>query len=87
MDSRFQIPGDGFRIPGDGFWIVCWGLRIPGDGFRIPCQWNLDSGFLELFPDSKAQDSGFHKQNVSGIWITLQLHGTKRLSYKGRGIE
>ena len=41
-----------------------------------PCQGNLDSGFqcfsgisdfLSFILDSKAQDSGFHKQNIFGI--------------------
>ena len=35
---------------GLGFWI-------PSRGFRITCQWNLDSGFLEL-------NSGFQSPGV-----------------------
>ena len=49
-----------------------------GAGRPSLCQWNLGSGFQSLlgFPDSlssildsKAQDSGFHKQNVLGSRI------------------
>ena len=51
-------------------------IHAEDSGFQVLdspiCQWNLDSGFQSLvglgcFPDSKAQDSGFHKQNFPGF--------------------
>ena len=32
-----------------GFWIPRRGFWIPSTGFHVFCQWNLDSGFLELY--------------------------------------
>ena len=58
-----------------GFWFPRHGYRILGAKFRILCQVNLDSGFQSLLgfriffsciPDSKAQDSRFHKQKFPG---------------------
>ena len=42
-------------IPGS--WIPCRGFRILDTGFRIIYQWNLDSGFFELY--SGFQSPGF----------------------------
>ena len=60
-----------------GFWISHRGFRIPGSwfqylslelGFWIPVVSGiLDS--LSCIPDSKDQDSGFHKQKFLGFWI------------------
>ena len=62
-----------------GFWIPHGGFRIPGTGqFQILCQWNLDSGFLELH--SELQSSGFRilQAKISRIpesGIRILLHG------------
>ena len=59
-------------------------FRNPGPGFQSLFSWNLDSRFqsfaefripdsLSCVVDSKAQDSGFHKQSFSGI----PLHGAE----------
>ena len=52
-----------------GFWIQRCEFRILDTGFRNSCQ------FGTRIPDSKAQDSGFHKQRFpgSGTRITLQV--------------
>ena len=57
----FWIPRPGFRIPGTGFrsLSVKFGFWIPSFS-RIP-----DS--LSCIPDSKAQDSGFHKKKFPGV--------------------
>ena len=41
-----------------GFWIPSCRFQILGTGFRITCQWNLDSGLLEL--NSGFQSPGVH---------------------------
>ena len=51
-----NVPGKGIQdIPGS--WIPCHGFRILDTGFRIIYQWNLDSGFFELY--SGFQSPGF----------------------------
>ena len=80
MDSRFQVMDSGFYAEDSRFQVMDFGFLVDGTWIRVS---NRYSGI----PDSKAQDSELHQQNVSGIWITLHLLGTKRLSYKGRGIE
>ena len=40
-----------------GSWTPCRGFRILDTGFRIIYQWNLDSGFFELY--SGLQSPGF----------------------------
>ena len=58
------------------------GFHTVDSGFQVLdssiCQWNLDSGFQSLLvfripwaviPDSKEQDSGFHRQNFPAFWI------------------
>ena len=42
----------------------------------------LDFGLQSLrwFPDSKAHDSGFHKQKFPGFHNPIALHGTKHLN-------
>ena len=57
------------------FWFPCRGFRIPITGFKIffsetwipdsSCSRILDS--YNSIPDSKAQDSGFHKQKFRGF--------------------
>ena len=67
-----------------GFWTPRHGFRIPGTGLRILCQWNLDSGFREMYsgfqrprfwiPRAKNfLESGFQRKNSldSGIRIPL----------------
>ena len=58
LDSGFHTMDSGFRIPDTGFQSLSveLGLWIPGFS-GIP-----DS--LSYSPDSKAQDSGFHCQNI-----------------------
>ena len=62
-----------------GFWLPHGGFPIPGTGhFQILCQWNLDSGFLELH--SGLQSLGFHilQAKISRIpesGIRILLHG------------
>ena len=51
----FSIPHRGLGIPGTGFQFLVSGTQIP------------DS--LSKISDSKAQDSGFNKQNFSEVWI------------------
>ena len=70
-----------------GFYAVYSGFQVMDFGFLVSGTWIPVSNRYSGIPDSIAQDSGFHKQNVSGNWITFQLHGTKRSSNKGRGIE
>ena len=46
-------------------------------GFQVPdsslCQWNLDSGFVELYSGLQAHqifpDSGFHKQKFGFLYM------------------
>ena len=60
-----------------GFWIPFYGLWFPGAGFQsFPVESGLWIPFLsemsEYFSsilDSKALDSGFHKQNFPELWI------------------
>ena len=52
----FWIPLRGFRIPGTGFQSLSVELR-----FWIPIVSGIPDS-LSCIPDSKAQDSGFHKQ-------------------------
>ena len=78
-----------------GFWISHRGFRIPGSwfqylslelGFWIPVVSGiLDS--LSRFPDSKDQDSGFHKQKFLGFWILqakISQIPESRFPYTGR---
>ena len=59
-----------------GFWIPRHGFQIPGTGFRsllvkfgflIPIS-NRVLYPLSCIPDSKAQDSRFHKKKFPGFW-------------------
>ena len=55
-----------FGIPGTGFWILCqW------SGFRSPIIRRIPHSLI-CIPNSKTQDSGFYKNNFSGIRIPLQ---------------
>ena len=54
-----------------GFWILGCGFQIPDTVFRMFCQWNLDSGFLELNYASKAQDSGFYTQKCTVLFLNI----------------
>ena len=73
-----------------GFWIPRCGFRNPGTkcqslsvelGFQIPVVSGIPDT-LRCIPDFKAQDSGFHKQNVKykdkfpGFQIRIPLRGT-----------
>ena len=61
-----------------GFWT-------PGTGFWILCQWNLDSGFLDLYsgfhshgfriPEAKLLYPIFHELNFLDSGIRIPLHG------------
>lgn len=53
------------------FLIPSCGFQIPDTVFRIFCQWNLDSGFLELNYASKAQDSGFYTQKCTVLFLNI----------------
>ena len=67
-----------------GFWIPHCGFRIPGTGFQYL---SVELGFwiamisgipdsLSCIPDSKTQDSGFHKQNyIQDSRFRILLHG------------
>ena len=87
MDSRLQVMDSGFQVMDSRFQVMDSRFQVMDFGFLVNGTWVPVSNRYSGIPDSKAQDSGFQKQNVSGIWITLQLHGTKRSSNKGRGIE
>jgi len=68
--SRFLAPCKGIQDSlgmDSRYWITVFvsGFWILGSN----CLW--DSGFLELY--SKAQDSGFHKQNFPGFQIPQSL--------------
>ena len=62
----FWIPSCGFRIPGTGFQYLSVELRL-----LIPIFSGIPDS-LSCIPDSKTQDSGFHKQNFLGFRIPLQ---------------
>ena len=60
-----------------GFWIPFYGLWFPGAGFQsfpvesgfwIPFLSEMSEYFSSIL-DSKALDSGFHKQNFPELWI------------------
>jgi len=53
------------------FWIPSCVFQIPDTVFRIFCQWNLDSGFLELNYASKAQDSGFYTHKCAVLFLNI----------------
>ena len=61
LDSGFHITDSGFRIPGPGFQSLSVEL-----GFRIPIASGIQDS-LRCVPDSKAQDSGFHKHTFPGL--------------------
>ena len=67
------------------------GFRIP-DSFSVEIRFQisiasriLDSG--SSIPDSKAQDSGLHKQNHpdSGIHVARHVSMSIRLTFRGKG--
>ena len=73
LDSGFQ--SSGFRIPGTGFQSLSvelgyWILIVSGIQDSLSC----------IFWDPKANDSGFHKQNVPGF----RIQQAKRFPYMGR---
>ena len=61
LDSRYHIVDWGFQEPDSSFRSVQ--LR-----FWIPVISGIPDS-LSKISDSKAQDSGFHKQNFPGVWI------------------
>ena len=72
----FWIPRRGFRIPDTGFQYLSVEL-----GFRIPFVSGIPDSF-SCIPDSKTQDSGFHKQNFPNntsdkdmIGSSIRSHG------------
>ena len=66
-----------------GFWTSCRGFQIPGTEFRILCQWNLDSGFLELY--SGFQSPGFRIPQTKFSRIPIQ--NCPMQGYLGSGIR
>ena len=58
----FWIPRPGFQIPGTGFRSL-----LVKFGFLIPIS-NRVLYPLSCIPDSKAQDSRFHKKKFPGFW-------------------
>ena len=78
---RFRIPGIGFQSLSVelGFWTPRHRFRIPGIGFEslsvelafwIPIASGIPDS-LSCIPDSKAQDSEFHKQKILRILDSL----------------
>ena len=66
-----------------GFWIPRCACRIPGTGFQslsvelefcIPVVIGIPDS-LSCIPDSKAQDSRFHRQKFPDSEILIPLHG------------
>ena len=78
-----------------GFQAVESGLQVLDSSL---CQWNLDSGFqslvwfgiLSCIPDSKAQDSGFHKQSFPWLRIPeekISWIPESKFPYKGQRVQ
>ena len=86
LDSRFHAVDSRFHVLDSGFFVSEIWIRIP-----------IVSGIpdsLSCLPDSKAQDSGFHKQKfhaVSGIRIPFHAVKTSYASWSlgggGRGTQ
>ena len=76
LDSPFHTVDWGFQVPDSSFWSV--ELR-----FRIPVISGIPDS-LSKISDSKAQDSGFHKQNFSEVWIP-QAKFSRSLEFPGFG--
>ena len=57
------------------FWIPRHEFQIPGTGFHILCQWNLDSGFLELFSGFKSPGFRIPESKLDS-WIPLSTSKT-----------
>ena len=68
-----------------GFWNPHGGFRIPDTGFQYL---SVDLGFwilivswvpnsLSCIPDSKTQNSGFHKKNFPDSGMRIPLYGAK----------
>jgi len=59
-----------FKVLDSGFHAVDSRFQVYHSTFFDPgfqsLQW--DSGFFELFLDTKVQDSGFHKEKLAGLW-------------------
>ena len=57
-----------------GFWIPHRGFRILSTGFQsLSLEWIILSRIPDSFcyiPDSKAQESGFHKQKFPDWWVS-----------------
>ena len=49
------------------FWIPCCEFQLKDSRFLVSVTWILDS--LSSIPDSKAQDSPFHKKKIPRFWI------------------
>ena len=63
--GTFSFTGEKLMVAPRQVWVLDSIPWISDSRYWIPYlwQWNLDSGFLQhCIPDSKAQDSGFHKQ-------------------------
>ena len=68
------------------FWIPCCEFQLKDSGFLVSVTWILDS--LSSIPDSKAQDSrfhkkkfpdsGFHGQKFPGFWNLDNISRGKR---------
>ena len=63
-----------------GFWTPRCGFWIPGAGFRFFCQWNLDSGFRELYSgfQSPRFQISHEKFQDSRIWFPLHAATNRR---------
>ena len=66
LDSGFYALDSGFQALDSDLFLVELGFWIPILS-RIP-----DS--LSCIPESKVQDSGFHKQNFPGFWIPKESY-------------
>ena len=58
----------GFHTVDSGFQVVVIPVRSVELGFQMPIVSGIPDSF-SCVPDSKAQDSGFHKQNFPGFRI------------------
>ena len=65
LDSGFYALDSGFQALDSDLFLVELGFWIPILS-RIP-----DS--LSCIPESRVQDSGFHKQNFPGFWIPNRI--------------
>lgn len=70
LEREFKVLDSGFQAMDSGFQV--YDSTIFHSGFQS-LLW--DSGFFELFLDTKVQDPGFHKEKLADSGIPTPLHG------------